>query len=306
MRSFYFIPVAILLMLGFGMVTGVTASHDSDPTDDLIRFAFDFKDPDDEFRLARALDEISGLTYVDDSTLAAVEDERGIVYLIDTQTGDIRSKHKFGPSGDYEGIERIGSVMYVVNSSGDVYEIHGWASPEPHAIRHKTALSSRFDIEGLAYDGSQERLLVACKEYPGRKLSGYKSVYAYYPEVDSLASRPAFAVNADGRRNEIYPGKLGDFGIMKKDAQQFKPSGLAIDPVTSNLFILSSAYPSIAVVHPDSGLVHVFELKRKLFRQPEGIAFDTAGNLFISNEGAGEKPTLLRFDRIPNRPTENN
>ncbi|MFT7436029.1 MAG: hypothetical protein ACI8UX_001828, partial [Psychromonas sp.] len=39
--------------------------------------------------------------------------------------------------------------------------------------------------------------------------------------------------------------------------------------------------------------------KKNLFPQPEGIAFDSKGNLYISNEG-GEytKPNLILFARV--------
>lgn len=297
MQSFFVILLGVVIAVAGSFYILWT---DSGPNPSLARYTvdFDFGEPDVEMELPGSLDEVSGLSYVDDSTVAAVEDERGSIYLVDSRTGTIRSRHKFGPSGDYEGIELVGDIMYVVNSSGDVYSVHDWDTDSPHSTREKTELSSRFDVEGLAYDNVGQRLLLACKEYPGRRLSGYRSVYEYYPLVDSLPSRPLYAINADGKKNDDFPGRLKDFGIKKKDARGFKPSGVAIDPLTQRVFVLSSVFPSIVVVDPDSGVVHVYELERKLFRQPEGIAFDPLGNLYISNEAAGKKPTLLKFDRI--------
>ena len=271
----------------------------------LVSVPFDFDKPSMDTKLDDKLEEISGLALIDDSTLAAIEDERGYIYLLDASSGKIRSRHKFGSGRDYEGIELVGTSLYVLESDGDLYVVKNWNSDEISTVKIETRLTSRFDTEGLAYDASRNLLLIACKEYPGRRLSGFKSVYAWDLAVDTLRTRPVYAINYKAKHRDDFPGRLSDHIPDRDKTKRFKPSGISIDPKTGNVFILSSVWKSIVVLEPSGKILHVVDLPGEQFEQPEGLAFDSRGNLYVANEGNGKRGTLLKFDRLPATPTDN-
>ena len=62
---------------------------------------YEINKPDHTFTLTTDLQEISGLAYVPESAaLLAIQDENGIIYRLDKQTGTIIDKIKFNESYD--------------------------------------------------------------------------------------------------------------------------------------------------------------------------------------------------------------
>ncbi|MEP7170152.1 MAG: SdiA-regulated domain-containing protein, partial [Bacteroidota bacterium] len=73
------------------------------------------------------------------------------------------------------------------------------------------------------------------------------------------------------------------------------PSALAIQPFTRDIYVLSSVERLLVIIDANGKLKKVIKLSIALFSQPEGIAFDTAGNLYITNEGRSGKGYILKF-----------
>ena len=92
---------------------------------------------------------------------------------------------------------------------------------------------------------------------------------------------------------QIDEEELADFLGVKR--MIFKPSALAIQPETKDIYVLSSVAKSLIVLDQEGVLKSAYSLPRSIFRQPEGIAFDTEFNLYISNEGRDKKATMLKF-----------
>ena len=75
------------------------------------------------------------------------------------------------------------------------------------------------------------------------------------------------------------------------------PSAVAVHPLTSEIFVVS-AVDRVLVTFDMAGIVTGYvSLDPKLFRQPEGLTFLANGDLVITNEAAGGRPTLLLFKR---------
>jgi uncharacterized protein YjiK len=72
---------------------------------------------------------------------------------------------------------------------------------------------------------------------------------------------------------------------------KLKPSAAAINPVTDELYILSSIEHLLVVIDRKGTLKEMYQLDPALYKQAEGIAFTPQGDLLISNEshetGAG-------------------
>lgn len=230
--------------------------------------------PSAVMRLARELREISGLAWLPSGRLAAVQDERGTIFEIDPATGTILRATPFHRAGDFEGVAWDGAALWAIESGGTLHRL-GEGTP---VERLETGLGARCDAEGLEWDG--RRLLVACKEDPGGGLRGVRAVYA----VDPASGALSLAFTLDRR---VVDGPDGSF----------KPSAIAAHPVTGDLYLLSAARRSLAVVSPDGDLRHVAALPRERLSQPEGLAFAPDGTLYVASEG--HPSVLLRYDPIP-------
>ena len=255
---------------------GYDATFRVDSTPAVIRdgtFAYRLHEPDALFRLDDELDEVSGLAYVDEHTLAMVNDEKGNIYLWNRQAEDITGKIDFGKSGDYEGITLAGSTAYVLRSDGDVYEVTDFYG-HPETVKHENPLSSDNDAEGLAYDAERQQLLIACKA-TGRTQEDPDDVLAY-------------------RFSPTAPDVL--VPALTARGPRVHPSGIALHPRTHHYYLLSSADRQLLMFDTDGQLLQTAQLARQRFPQPEGICFSPEGTLYIASEGRHGQATLLQFN----------
>ena len=266
-------------------------------------YQFDFANPAAEIELPGRLTEISGLTPIDDSLVAAVQDEKGELFIINFLTGDVVDEFKFAKQGDFEGIELVDDTVYVLRSDGDIYVIADWRSEDRDAVKIQTPLSPKNDAEGLGYQPAQHRLLVAAKEFPGDGLSRVRSIFGFDLRTKTLDPTPAYTISLDtiGVRLGIPGESLRKLLSSVVDLEAFKPSALAVHPLTGDIFVISSVLKAIAVVAPTGNLTDLVPVEFDRLRQPEGLAFLPNGDLLVSTEGQGGKGRIFRFNqtRIP-------
>lgn len=270
---------------------------------DVVDPPYAFDRPDTLFRLPNRLQEISGLTVLDEQTLGAVQDEKGKLYLINLHTGEIEDDPKFDKDGDYEGLARVGDRVYVLRSNGTLHEITNWRAKKLETVKHKTALSAKHDTEGLVYDAANNRLLIACKEFAAKGMKKKKAVYAFDLETETLLDDPVFVIDTRAFSEQTDAGGLND-RIRRAvepafDLSGFKPSALGLHPLTGELYVLSSVRKALVVLNPAGEMTQVWTLPEKQFRQPEGLAFLPNGDLFIASEGNGKKAVIMRFNYRP-------
>jgi len=255
--------------------------------------------PDTVFSLPPELREVSGLAFsTDGAHLLAVNDEQGLIFYLNPSTGAVERTRPFGGAGDYEGIEVVGSDVFVVKSNGDIVRIPETGEPETWP----TALDADYNVEGLCYDSVHHRLLLACKGIAGKgaAFDGKKALYAFDLKTRKLDESPAFLFDQSelarlkGADTSFWARVL-DFFSSHESPSAFKPSGLAISPLDGNLYIVAFVGRTLAVMHPDGRILHAERLDPDLFRQPEGLCFDRQGRLYIASEGKKKKGSLLCF-----------
>jgi len=230
--------------------------------------------------LPKKLNEISGLAVTVDNRLFAHNDEVGTIYEIDISTSEILNEFNLGEKKikkDFEGIAVVKDSLFMVTSSGVIYKF-AYSNDDKNVDYKKfnTILSTKNDVEGLCYDKATNSLLLACKDYPGKKLKRYKAIYSFDLSMYKLLEEPRYLINLDSLKNKF-------------NINNFSPTGIEVHPNSDNLFILSSHEKAIVELSSKGILLNAVKLKSKNHRQPEGISFLSDLSLIISDEGKGEK-----------------
>jgi uncharacterized protein YjiK len=256
---------------------------------------YNMMEPVRRYDLPGSLREISGLSWLDQQFMACIQDEDGAVFFLDLNSGEIARKLKFGGKGDYEGIAHHGNSFYVLRSDGAIFVFNDSGRDKEKSDKIKTALSAGNNAEGLYMEQDGSGLLVACKDRPGieHDLEG-RSVYEL--------PVPGFLRGSINLMMLILPQAYEDLlrqtGLILIKHKVFKPSGIARHPFTHHIYILSSTGKILLVLDQSGDLLCAVPLNPKAFRQPEGIAFDDRGDLFIASEGKESKGYILKFSMV--------
>lgn len=240
------------------------------------QIAYDFDHPEKTYVLSDSLKEVSGLTMFNKKMLACVEDEHGLAYLFDLEEGHIKRKLLLENTGDFEGIARAGKHIYLLRSDGTLF-VRSTKLKDKSVKQYALDLPSE-NYEGLYYDKKHNRLLVVSREKDQHEKG--VPVYAFNLQTKRLENAPVFYLKLDKKERDTY---------------EFAPSELAFHPVTGDLYVLSAEDHALFVFDEKGKAKWTQELNPTIFNKPEGMVFAKHGDLFISNEGQTEKPTIQRF-----------
>ncbi len=259
-----FLAAITVTLLSFGIsaagkVPGVPAQHD---TAIIIT---------QKWKLPAALKRVSGITCIDENRLACIQDEKGILFIYNLIYDSVEKQIPFNGSGHFEGLALAGKTMYAIRSNGILYSIENYNSNKPVVTEIKTWLTARQKVEDLCYDRQHNRLLIAIK---GKDPVGkdYKGIYEYTLQNGKLNKEPVYKINFNDP-------------IWNNTAYRMQPSGLAIHPLTGDIYMLDRETPNLLIMSSAGVLKKLYHLDTKDFHLPEGIAFSKTGQLFICNEG---------------------
>ena len=260
---------------------------------------YNVNSPTKSFELSKDLTEISGLTFSSTSKkLLAINDEQGIIYVLDPESGTITDEIKFGKSDDYEGIASHDGYIYITESNGNVKVIK--EKSKSKIIEFNDRLSSRNDIEGLCYDPVSQTLLLAAKgdsETEGNTKNA-KSIFTMNINNGAVRKKPYVQIHMKDSLQSIYSKDDSVIrGSISSLFRKYGPSGIAISPESNLIYLLSSNSKTLTVLDHDGVIKTIIMLDKKLHAQPEGITFDEEGNLYISNEGKNGIAMLYKYSR---------
>ena len=243
--------------------------------------------------LPEEMNEISGITFLNDSVLVAIQDEEGILFYYNINQNKIIKKQTFADNDDYEDLVIAGNDLYTITSKGLIHQIKDFESSKPVIKSFKTAFSAKNDIEGLAYDAKKHRLLIAPKEAGLDKDKTTKEIYGFDLKTMTLQTAPVYTIHlaeieaqfkgdALEESSKKFLKALGNHNMNKI----FRSSALAINVTSGETYILSAINGLILVLTPEGVLKKLIQLSGPEYKQPEGIAFSPNGKLYISNEGS--------------------
>ncbi len=270
-------------------------------------FPYDFAKPDKSWKLPNKLEEISGLSYIDKNRLACVQDEKGNIYIFNLKTGEVENKIDFGDDGDYEGIEIVEKDAWILKSNGTLYEVKDFLKDtNPKVSKFNNELSEKNDTEGLGYDPINKNLLIACKGHPfvsDKKGKEFKAIYNFNLETKFLDLKPLLLIEMDTIKYYKDYNTMAQMGVellayfdSSKGDISFQPSGIAVHPITGNLYIIGSTGNLLMVFNRSGEMLAMVKLRSKYFPQAEGICFSPNGTLYISNEGDDGDGKISKFE----------
>jgi uncharacterized protein YjiK len=270
---------------------------------------FDFDHPSSITKLPQKLHEISGISFYKKNELACVQDEKGVIYFYDIKKDKLRKSKNisFSNDKDYEGIANVNDTLFILCSNGDISEIDA-SNDSSYAHTYNTFLSKHNNTEGLCFDKQSNRLLVACKGKPekGTAKRHMKVIYGFDLVKRELVEEPIYKIEPDSVEahfvNESQKGFWSNLFSKKKSTGifVFDPSEVAVDPVTNDVYILSSVGKTMLCLSYDGQIKFSFHLNSEIYKQPEGIAFTSDGNMVISDEGRAGKANLITIGRLAN------
>lgn len=232
--------------------------------------------------MKKVLLEVSGIVYLGNDSIAAVNDERGELFLLDLETNKSQ-KYKFKGKDDYEDLVRTDSFYYVMESDGDIHEVT--APPDVHVTSYDFPDDSkRIEFESMVWYKELNKLVLITKDH--RDKDRVESIDAYSFDLATKKFDSAFFFKLPLK--EIYI-KLENYSA------DCKPSGAALHPITNKLFIIASVGKLLLECSPEGKLDKIYKLNPTQFPQPEGITFADNGDMYISNEGLDGKATILKF-----------
>jgi len=267
---------------------------------------YQFSNPSACYILPDTLYEISGLTDIDSAHIGCVQDEKGMIFLYNLYNAQIESHSTFYIDGDYEGITKVGNDMWVLRSDGFLFRVKDYK-------RGNSSIRDSFDAhipinnnEGLCFDEKNNMLLIAAKGKikESKETRDLRFVYGF--RLDSLLMIDTAILVIDindistkmAEKKIRLPQTSTKSGEIKDGKLKFMPSSIAIHPINDRYYILSAVDGLLVIFNRNGKVEDVHLLSRELFPKPEGLTFLPNGDMFISNEGKGGEPTLLRFNYI--------
>ncbi|WCT11844.1 SdiA-regulated domain-containing protein [Mucilaginibacter jinjuensis] len=242
-----------------------------------------------KFFMPDNLEEISGLAFNkgDANRMYVEEDENGRVYYM--KPGEKEAKFStFKQTGDFEDIAIANGQVIMLQSKGKLYtfplsEVNGQKITNAQEFKD---LLPKGEFEGL-YANEEGKVYVMCKHCEMDKTSKQTTGFIFNLSNDGkLAAADTFKINVKHIAQQLNSNQK----------VTFHPSALAQNPRSKQWYVLSSVNKLLVILNEDFKVMQVFKLNPSVFLQPEGIAFDSQNNLYISNEGDKIDPgTVLKF-----------
>lgn len=291
--------------VGLSVLMSCNGSNmEQEPGETFEHIGYRLMEPDQVFELPDELEEVSGLEAFGEHQLLCNEDETGHLYLFDVEEGRVVHKWKWGKKGDYEGVALIGKTAYVLKSSGQLFEIRNFAGDGNNTAtirKLNSGLDKWCDAEALCQLPGTQSLLIACKEGDRER----RTIYRFDTEMPESPASLFLEINLSEIEERLITTELDKISMSlhklldpQGSAGIFYPSGIAVHPVTQEIYILSAKSRLLVVYSQEGRLQEVEELRHERFIQPEAITFTPDANLFIGNEGGGGKANILKFTYV--------
>ncbi|MDO6439984.1 SdiA-regulated domain-containing protein [Cyclobacterium sp. 1_MG-2023] len=244
-----------------------------------------------EIVLQDRMEEVSGLEWVGDKLLLAIEDESSIIYSLSPETGEIIDRQKFAKNADIEDIAWSNDRAWVLQSNGTLYEVTSPFTEEAESEKYTFPIKKKRDFEALVVSEDGAYVYTFCKTCEWDKKTKEASIYRFDLGAKAYEEVALKTLKASEIRTILK--------FKEKTSLKMEPAAVALHPIENKYYILSSTGKWLLITDTAFNSKEIYELNAKIFKQPEGITFDPKGNMYVSNEARGGKPNLLIFKYKP-------
>ncbi len=225
-------------------------------------------------KLPLELDEISGVAYyAKDSSIFAINDEKGWLYKLKKGSNGLR--WKFSKGADFEDLVLLDSAFYVLQSNGNIirltFDTKNNIVVQQYTFEQQEGVKNEFEI--LYFDSTRQKLILVCKDCESDKKKSL-TTFSFDPFSGQYTGSD-FSINVEKIAESIGEEKI-----------RFKPSAAAINPKNGLLYIVSAINEMIVITDVNGNFKNSFKVDKGIFKQPEGITFTPSGDMIISNEAA--------------------
>jgi DNA-binding beta-propeller fold protein YncE len=243
-----------------------------------------------KWNMPKDLIEVSGISYMDGQRFACIQDELGKIFIYNAASSSVEREISFGAAGDYEELAVVGETIWVLRADGKLFEVSNINAAKPSVNEYGTHLTMKQDPEGLCYDKKNDRLLIAIKgAEPGAE--NYKGIYAFDLHSKKMDQQPVYKIDL---QNKVFGN-----GSDKKKRNTINPSGISIHPVSGDMYITDGRNQQLLITDAGGNIKKLYRLNSNDFAQPEGITFNSAGDVFIANEGTKQPGNILQVKIDP-------
>lgn len=284
-RELFFLSMLIPL---FALFACGSADGDDGDKQKSMPPHYDLSKPE-RFAMPETLLEISGISFPKgkNDTVYAIQDEEGKLFRL--AWGTKKQYHaKFAKGGDYEDVSIANGKVYILKSSGSIYVVDFGDAvyEEIDSTTEWKGLLPKGEYEGLFAEEATNKLYVLCKNCESDENKDFVTGYILQGG-DSVYQTGSFTI--DVQSIKPFTGKV---------KRGFRPSALSKNPITGEWFILSAVNKLLVITDSQWKVKGAYHLDGNMFNQPEGIAFDAEGNMYISNEGDDlSAGNILKFKR---------
>ena len=142
----------------------------------------------------------------------------------------------------------------------------------------------KVEFESIYLDRVANKLVMICKNCPGKKNNVLKYAYAFNIKEETFAEEPLFSVDVS-----MLPAS-GKF-----EGTDIKPSASAIHPLEKKLYLLCAVGKVLLVCDLNGKIEKSLALDPYIYNQPEGITFSPNGDMYIANEaGDNDQGNILK------------
>lgn len=284
MRTITTIRLMFALLLFTAAGCGFTKKEDPTPK------AYNLNKPE-KFSMPESLLEISGISFYkgNSDSVYAIQDENGKLFRL-AWKHEKQLHAQFGKTGDYEDVTIVHDQVIVLKSNGTLFQFpfSDATYAEIDSAQELKHLLPKGEYESMYGDDSTGLVYVLCKNCEQDNNKKVASGFIFRLANDTLTPAGNFAISV-GEIKEIA-------GKVKRG---FRPSAMAKNPVTHDWYIISAVNKLLVIASYDFRVKEVYPLNGNTFNQPEGLAFDKEGNMYISNEGDDlSRGNILKFKRL--------
>lgn len=244
-----------------------------------------------EVVLPDRMEEVSGLEWVGDNLLLAIEDESSIIYSLSPETGKILDQQKFAKNADIEDIAWANDRAWVLQSNGTLYEVTSPFTEEVESEKYTFPIKKKRDLEAMVVSEDGAYIYTFCKTCEWEKETKESSIFRFDIGAKAYEEISLKTLTASEIKTVLK--------LKEKTNLKMEPAAVALHPIQNKYYILSSTGKWLLITDTAFNYKEIYELNPKIFRQPEGITFDPKGNMYVSNEARGRKPNLLIFKYKP-------